>query len=378
MRILIKGGAVLDGECREFYKSDVLIDGGIIKEIGKISDTSADKTIVADGKCVIPGFIDIHTHGSFGVDFSQSVSFDDVRTALAREGITSVSPTISTRPKDMTVSAINHLVSESKKRVGATLEKIHLEGPFLSPEKMGAMEFSSLECTAENFDSIVMNNAAHIGIVTIAPELEGAVECIRRASACGIRMSLGHTVADYEQAIRAIDAGATGATHTFNAMRPYEHRETGVLGAVLTDDRVMCEMICDFVHLAPETVKLIIRAKGIDRVALIDDAAMITGMPDGVYFTNKRITVKNRVARNDRGRLASSCYTMTDGARNLLKLGISLADVSRMGAYNPAVALGIENITGSVMVGKRADVIVTDDKLAISSVISAGELVVDN
>ena len=373
MKILIKNGLVLDGECRKLEEKDVLILDGTIVGTGNFDPTDADVVIDASGKTVLPGLIDIHIHGAFGVGFGAEGDFDSMRIRLAREGITAVAPTVSTRPAPMTVAAAKHIIEEKRKNVGARLERLHLEGPFLSPHRMGAMPYPALPCTVENFESILSPVEGEVGIMTVAPEEEGAPQLVRMGVARGIHMSLGHTVSDHASAMAAIEAGARGSTHTFNAMKPYDHRDTGVLGAVLTDDRVFCEMICDFVHLAPETVKLILRAKGGDRVVIIDDAGPITGVPDGVYPSDGRvITVKDRVARNEAGRLSCSCYTMADGARNLLKLGVSVPDIFRMGAYNPAVVLGIDGVAGSIAVGKRADILICDGGLNVERVMING------
>lgn len=212
--------------------------------------------------------------------------------------------------------------------------------------------------------------------MTIAPERENALEAIRTAKECGMAVSLGHSEATYEQCEEAIGAGATRATHVFNAMRPLYHRETGILGAVLTDDRVTCEMICDLVHLDAAILRLVYRQKGPDRITLISDSGRMSGLGDGEYMVGGRLRiVKDGVCLNQEGRIAGSCVSMLEGAKNLRKLGIPLEEISLMGARNPARALGIEVQTGSLEIGKAADIIVCDDKLGIKAVFVNGKLV---
>ena len=374
MKTLIKNGLILDSACRSFSKETLLIDGETIAEVGEMSTVSYDRVIDAEGLYVIPGFIDVHAHGAFGVNFDRGIDFGEIRMWFARQGITTVSPTIATYPVDELVPIMEHALSEAKKKIGSSLAGLHLEGPFISSQKKGAMPHPPIPYERESFEKILEAAKGNLAIMTAAPEIDGGFDLIRYGAERGVWMSLGHTVADCACAKAAIEAGARGATHTFNAMRAYDHRDPGVLGAVLTDDRVFCEMICDFVHLAPETVKLILCAKGAERVILIDDAASITGVPDGVYDVNgMAVTVKDGVARNPEGRLASSCLSMVDGARNLLGLGVSLADVCLMGAYNPAHVLGLDSMTGSLSPGLRADILVCDAKLNIHTVLAAGE-----
>jgi N-acetylglucosamine-6-phosphate deacetylase len=374
VKTLIKNGRLLDPACRSFSKGALLIEGETIVEVGHVSARSYDRVIDAEGLYVLPGFIDVHAHGAFGANFDLNIDFGEVRTWFARQGITTVSPTLASYPVDKLAPIMAHVFDEAQKKIGASLAGLHLEGPFISPQKRGAMPYPPIPFERSTFEKILQAAKGNLAIMTVAPEIDGAEDLIRLGAEHGVWMSLGHTVASCAEAQAAIEAGARGATHTFNAMRAYDHREPGVLGAVLTDDRVWCEMICDFVHLAPETVQLILRAKGAERVILIDDAASITGVPDGVYdVCGMAVTVKDGVARNPEGRLASSCLSMADGARNLLTLGVSLAEVCRMGAYNPAHVLGLDGITGSLSPGLRADVLVCDARLNLHTVLAAGE-----
>ena len=215
-----------------------------------------------------------------------------------------------------------------------------------------------------------------VKIVTIAPERENAQEVISYATKKGVRISLGHTLATYDESIAAIDSGASGATHTFTAMRSYDHREPGILGAVLTDGRVSCEVICDFVHLAPATVKLIYKQKGSEKMIMISDSGAMSGLGDGVYNYDGAVRiVEGNVCRNEEGRLAGSTASMLEGAKNLLSIGVSLAEVSRIASENPAAAIGLGDEIGTISEGKRADLILCDDKLNIKAVVIRGEII---
>ena len=187
-------------------------------------------------------------------------------------------------------------------------------------------------------------------------------------------MSLGHSMATFDQAVRAIDAGASGSTHTFNAMRSYNHREPGILGAVLTDDRISCEAICDLAHIAPATVKLIFKAKGADKFVCISDSSYLSYLDDGVYNINgEDITIGGGVIRLPSGTISGSCSTLADNARKLLSQGFSLCDVIKACTFNPARAAGIDNDRGTIEPGKRADILITDENLNLKTVLKDGK-----
>ena len=204
----------------------------------------------------------------------------------------------------------------------------------------------------------------------MAPELQGAIDFIKQGVKCGIAMEIGHTCASYEQAIAAIDAGASLATHTFNGMEPLNHREPGVLGAVLTDDRITCEMIADFGHVAAPAVKLAIMAKGYDNVNIISDSMVAAGFGDGVYhhWDGRILTVKNGLSYTENGTITGSASTIMDGVRNLVSIGIPLEKAVKMASYNPAKTIGLANEIGSIKKGKCADLVLLDKELQICNV----------
>ena len=237
------------------------------------------------------------------------------------------------------------------------------------------MHTPDIDATLENFEKLIEAGEDCVRLMTIAPERENALEIIKEGNKRGIRMSIGHTMATYEQTMAAVEAGATGATHTFNAMRSLLHRDPGVLGAVLTEPSVTCEVICDFVHLAPSVVKLIYASKGEDGMIIISDSGPQTGMPDGQYvFSGKLKTNKNGVCTIDDGKtISGSLMTMGDSAKNLISIGIPLNVISKMGSRNPAKAIGVYDEVGSIESGKRADLIIVDENFNLDKVLVRGE-----
>ena len=374
MTTVIKNGFVISSDFKEFSKRDLILENGYIVE--KASDLSEVKEIDAEGKYVLPGLIDIHNHGACGSNYSSDSDFRPARLYAAKEGVTSVVVSPGGRPLDELIEQTKTILSKKDESCGAKFIGIHYEGPFISESKKGAMKTPDDVPTVESFIKLVEVAGDFVKIMTIAAEVPNAIEIIKEGKKRGIRMSLGHTDATYEEAMSAIDAGAVGATHTFNAMRSLLHRDPGVLGAVLTDDRVSCEVICDMVHLAPATVKLIYAAKGSDNFIIVSDNGAQTGLPDGEYKIGEFIkTIKNGVCTVNGGKtIAGSMQSMSSGARNLLKLGIPMNEVSKMASYNPALAVSVEKEIGSIDVGKRADVIIVDADFNVEYTFIDGEL----
>jgi N-acetylglucosamine-6-phosphate deacetylase len=372
MNTLIKNAKVITPDFSTFCEKDVFIVGD------KISDTAPDKIdreIDANGKFLLPGLIDIHIHGSNMGNFASTEDFDRALKYTSEAGVTTVVATIGVNPIDTIVSYEKNIVARTKRApFGSNIAGIHLEGPFLSSEKRGAMHNPSEEVSLENFEKMIDAGEGLVKIMTIAPERENALEIIAEGKKRGIRMSLGHTMATYDEAIAGIQAGATGATHTFNAMRSLFHRDPGVLGAVLTEPSVSCEAICDFVHLSPAIVKLIYASKGADKMILISDTGPQTGLPDGDYmFGGFLKTIKDGVCTTNGGKtISGSIKPMSYGAKNLVSLGIPLCEVSKMGSHNPAKAIGIYDEVGSIEEGKRADLIIVDEKFNIEHVLIRG------
>lgn len=376
MRTVVQNGLVVSEDFGAFLPLDIVISDGVIESlVARGAEVAGvDQTIDATGAYVLPGLIDIHVHGGMGVHFATDPDFSPALRFCAREGVTTVLPTLATRPIGDMLRSIETVFSEAERACGARIGGIHLEGPFVSAKKKGAMMMPTDACSVDNFDALYDGARGMLRVMTIAPEREGALSVIERGAALDVRMSVGHTEASVEQTLSAIACGARGATHTFNAMGAFSHRAPGAVGALLTHPAVTCEVIADMVHLAPETVKLILLAKGTDGTVLISDSGKIAGLGDGDYLVDGQIRyVRGGVSRHENGTIAGSSYTMADGARRLLEIGCSLLDIAKMGARNPAHATGLWD-RGVIGVGKLADLLITDESLNIREVVLRGRM----
>lgn len=348
----------------EVKKQDLLIKNGKIADIGSFD---GGDVIDGEGMYLMAGFIDTHVHGVYGVAFDDpAAEFDDALNYEASHGVTTLAATTGTQEGYNLCAAFEHIASEAKRRTrGTKIAGIHAEGPCVSPARKGAMnEKCMIKPSAEVIRKFCSHADGMMKIITIAPELEGALEAAEEAVRLGVKPSMGHTDATAPEALTAIEHGFSRVTHTCNGMRPFRHRDPGVLGVALTDDRLMCEMICDFVHLDPITVRLIFRAKGADRICLVSDTGMVSGLPDDDYrvYGKTRRSHCGAIYLED-GTLAGSWHTVLKGVQNLYSLGIPLTDITRMASVNPAKALGIENETGAVRKGLAADLVLLDSAL---------------
>jgi N-acetylglucosamine-6-phosphate deacetylase len=342
---------------------------------------------VAAGLTVVPGFIDLHIHGAGGHDVMEANAraLDRVASAVARHGTTSFLATTVTAPIEETCHCLegmaryihNHASGDdvsSRSRPVAEILGVHLEGPFISKARRGVHPPEALaKPSVESLDKLVKAADGLVRIVTIAPELPGALELIAHAVTQKILVALGHTDADYEQARAAIAAGARHAVHFYNAMRPFTHRDPGVVGAILTDPEVTAEVIADLVHVAGPAIQVLLGTKGFDTVLLVSDGIAATGMADGNYrLGNVEVTVRNGVARNPEGKLAGSTLTLDRALRHVVALGVSLNDALRMATVLPARRLGLAGRKGIIAVGADADLVALTPDLRVAAVMTRG------
>ena len=370
----------------ELLDAVILVEGGRITAIGhrdevKIPEGAVD--YVASGMTVVPGFVDVHIHGAGGHDVMEATrsALDCITSTVARHGTTSILATTVTAPVDETCKSLEGIAQfirshEHQENTGLAAEilGIHLEGPFISKTRRGVHPSDSItRPSIEILDKFRAASDGLIRILTVAPEVSGAMDLIRAAVTNGIVAAIGHTDADYEQARAAIQAGARHAVHFYNAMRPFSHRDPGVIGAVLTEPDVTAEIIADGIHVAGPAIQVLLGTKGFDTVLLASDGTAATGMPDGHFrLGNFEVTVKDGVCRNSEGKLAGSTLTLDRALRYIVSLGVPLIDALRMATILPARRLGLAGKKGIIAIGADADLVVLTPDLRVAGVMTRG------
>ncbi len=353
----LKNGLVLDADFK--FTEETLNFSNVI---GQLED---DLELDVTGCYVVPGLVDVHTHGALGFTANdEAVDYDVWQQFLFQNGVTTFLPT--------TVTATPEDISKSLKRLEKA-EAINMEGPYLSVEKKGA-HAPELICAVDlDFLDSVKDRVA---IVTVAPEAYRNLDAIKSITEMGIRVALGHSAADYETGCKAITAGATQITHVFNCCPPLGHRDPGLIGAAFENEQVYCEVIGDGLHLHPSIVRMLYKQLGSERMVLISDAIAATGFKDGEYLLGGLTTyVKNGEARLADGTLAGSTVTLYDVVCRVTDFGIPLPEAIKMASYTPAKALGLAGV-GSLAWGNDADVLVLNRDLSIRHVFYKGKQVV--
>ncbi len=366
----------------------VVAEDGRITELSQRDSLEVPRSanLIDFGDAILaPGFLDIHIHGGAGVDAMRAGASDIPRMGkfLAAHGVTGYFPTTVAAPIDATCAALERLAdaieagenaATNDDSVAARPLGIHLEGPFLSHKRRGVHPPENLVApTVEMFDRLWQAARGHVRMMTIAPELPGALEVIAEAARRKVCVSIGHSDAEMPIAQQAVKAGARHATHTFNAMRPLDHRDPGILGEVLTDDALSADIIVDGIHLSPAVVQIFLQAKGRERAVLITDAISATGMPEGHYRLGPiEVEVKDGKCTSG-GSLAGSVLTMDRAVRNVTQFSRwSLKDAVRAATLNAARATGTISDQGILARGARADFVVLNARSEVLRTIVGG------
>jgi len=382
----------------------ILTENGRITAIGhrdEVKIPSGAMDYVAAGMTVVPGFVDVHIHGAGGHDVMEATpaALDCITSTVARYGTTSILATTVTASVDETCRSLQGIAQyirahEKHENIEPNVEPnveqqnpepgtpelaaeilgIHLEGPFISKARRGVHPPDAIaRPSVEILEKFRAASDGLIRIVTIAPEIPGALDLIRYALANGMIAAIGHTDANFEQTQAAIQAGARHSVHFYNAMRPFSHRDPGVIGAILTEPDVSAEVIADGIHVAGPAIQVLLGTKGFDTVLLASDATAATGMPDGNFrLGNFEVMVKDGVCRNAEGKLAGSTLTLDRALRYIVALGVPLIDAVRMATILPARRISLAGKKGIIAVGADADLVVLTADLRVVGVMTRG------
>ncbi len=359
-----------------FEQLDIAVEHGIISSFSDSYSESAE-TIDCSDCLIVPGLTDIHFHGCSGHDYcdADTMSLDDICKYELSHGVTTICPTTMTLPENDIINTIETTIKYLKKPAQADRSEIvgiNLEGPFISPAKCGAQkkEYAQLPCP-EMLLKLNELSQGLIKLVTIAPELEGASECIK-ACRDTMHISLGHTECSYDEAMSAFSAGADHVTHLYNAMPSFHHRDTGLIGAAADTQKCFVELIADGVHVSPSAVRAAFKLFGDDRIVLISDSMEAAGMPDGEYsLGGNKVFKKGSEALLKDGTLAGSVSTLYDCFLSAVNMGLSLDTVIRAATINPCRSIGIDNCYGSIDIGKKADLLILNKDLTVRKIIKS-------
>lgn len=368
----------------EILDSVIVIQGSRISAVGRRGEVDlprGGRQIDARGRTVVPGFVDVHIHGAGGHDVMEGTreALEAIAATVAAHGTTSIVATTVTAGEMETRESVAHiahfiLYSTAARELSAEILGIHFEGPFISPTRRGVHPAKWIVPPSRELLAQFLAEARGTGqILTLAPELPGALDLVKDARKAGVVVSLGHTDATYEQAQAAIAAGASHAAHVFNAMRPFSHRGTGVIGAVLTSPQVSAELVADGVHVDEAAMRMLVSLKSPEGVILVSDSISATGMADGKYKLGTfEVKVSDGVARNAEGKLAGSTLTLDRALRNIVALGVPLISGVQMITANPARQIGLGARKGVLAPGTDADLVFLDEKLEVSGVMTRG------
>ncbi|MFC2043329.1 N-acetylglucosamine-6-phosphate deacetylase [Chloroflexota bacterium] len=379
MKTILKGGKIITPDTTLENKSLIIMDRNIIGiQSGDIDPSPGDRVIDARGYWISPGLIDVHVHGTMGFDTMDATpeALHTMGSFFAKHGVTSYLPTTMTETPEAIMKSITNVANCVQSDEAAQHLGVHVEGPYFNPDHKGAQpEYNLRDADPSEYESWL--DTGVVKLVSIAPERTGSIAFIDRGITGGVEFSVAHSGASYEQVIESANHGLRQATHTFNGMSGLHHRRPGTVGAVLTDDRIYAQVICDGVHVHPAVIDLIVRATGSHRTILITDAIRATGLADGDYeLGGEKIIVKEGISRTAAGSLAGSTLTLDAAIRNMIAFTpLSFEEVLPMATSVPAKAMNWYGKKGVIRPGADADITIFDQKLNVRLTMAAGRII---
>jgi len=362
----------------------VLIENGLIadvfskKRFEQKHFESGTQVIDVNGAIITPGFIDTHIHGfgGWGTDDASTDSIVEMSRLLVQYGVTAFNPTLYPAEPALMLEAVKNVASAIGREDGARIMGLHLEGPFISPERLGAMKAGAVQSVNLDFmEELWQASGGRVVNMTVAPELKGmrelALFCLKK----GIVLQAGHTNAKYENMVEGMQAGILHSTHLFNAMSRMEHRNPNAVGAILIHPEMSCEIIADGFHVHPDLYKLLLRDKPVDRIVLVTDALKPTEQVNGPFFANgDEVTFRDGVFhRKTDDVITGSALTMIRGVQNLVKYGFSIEEAVKTASSNPAQVMRYRN-KGAIIPGYDADLVIFGTNFRVMAVVAGGTI----
>lgn len=375
-KILLKNGKFV--LANRIVSGDLLVIDGKIKKITENENPLYENGIDLKGKYVVPGFIDAHIHGAYGADAMDGTveALKTISSFVVKHGTTNFLATTLTSTKEILKNVLEKIGEVQDKELdGANIFGAHMEGPYFDIQYKGAQNEKYMKPAGiEEIKEYLNVKPGLVKLFSLSPKGDAALEAIKFLKENGVIVSVGHSAVYFDDVQKAIKAGLSHSTHTYNGMRGFTHREPGVVGAILTNDAVMAEIIFDKIHVHPEAVRLLLKAKGVDKVECITDAMSATGLPDGNYKLGELdVYVKDSQARlvsNDS--LAGSVLTLDKAFKNVIELGYSIFDAVKMTSTNAAKEFGLN--TGEISEGKDADLVVLNGDYSVNMTFVKGKL----
>lgn len=383
MLLALSGGKIIT-PFRIIREGSILIERKKIIELGEIDQVKIPahcKVVDIRGKAVCPGFVDLLIHGALGHAFSEGTeeSYEIISKHFLKFGSTAILASMYAKPEKELLANISSLANYIHHHPESNIRGIHMEGPYLNKAFKGAMNENFLwQPTIDSFHKMWDASQGLIKVMTIAPELPGAIEVIREAAKKGVIISIGHSMATYREIMLAIDNGAAHVTHMFNAMKPLHHREPGVALAALLRDELKIELIADTYHVHPATMEFLLKVKKPNGIILITDSITPGGMHEGeeFKFANQTVRIRGGKAMLDDGTIAGSTLTLNKALKNMVETaGARITEAARMASLNGAKVIGLDHKKGILAVGKDADMVVLGNDYAVDMTIMEGKIV---